>query len=339
MLLGSLSKPVITCLGPTLIKTVVSNMVAKGRPNDDAETRQYAVRSVVDIIKTIGLKEIEPDIVREIIDQMYKATHDYAIDKRGDVGSWVREEAMRSLNILLYELFYVCDKEVLHEILPIDSHKDFFIKHIGTILQQLMEKIDKIRQVAGQILQSFFITFKDDLPDFPEKDTLLTLLIYSEEGKEERTLDSTYLDSRGYLGAKFGYKPWRNPSFVFQQVVSLFDSPNFSKSLFTGIVSSAGGLTESTVKYSLDVLIKYISNLNGTDNEVEKKTQFLNLLNDIFDENLKDERITIPLMKTLESLIRTTYFSHSEYSEQFLRMHELCFKEVSKCKNITKYIT
>lgn len=339
MLLGSLSKSIITVMQEKILKTLISNMVPKGKPNDDPESRQFAVRSTIDILQTLGLDNVDPSIIKSAIDQILKAVHDYAIDKRGDVGSWVREEAMRSLNMLIYELFYHCDKEVLNQVIPIDAHKDFFMNYIGTILQQLMEKIDRVRQVAGQVLQSFLVTFKDDLPDFEEKDTLLTLFIYSEEGAEENTLDSTFLDSRGYLKAKFSYKPWRNPSFVFQQVVSLFNSKNFSRYLFTGIVSSSGGLTESTVKNSLEVLIKYISNMNGTDTEVESKNEFLNYFNDIFEEYLKDERVTVPLMKTLESLIRTTYFEGSEYSEQFVRMHSLIQKENFKSRNIPKLIT
>jgi len=30
--------------------------------------------------------------------------NDYALDRRGDVGSWVREEAMRTLTILIQNL-------------------------------------------------------------------------------------------------------------------------------------------------------------------------------------------------------------------------------------------
>jgi len=270
MLMGSLSKPIISKIQEKLLKTLIGNMIPQGKPNDDAESRQYAVRSIIDVFKTLTLEAVDPVIIQSAIEHMFKAIQDYAIDKRGDVGSWVREEAMRSLNILIFELFYNCEKSVLQKVIPKNYQKDFLLKYIGTILQQLMEKIDRIRQVAGQILQSFLITFKNDLPNFQEKDTLLTLFIYSEEGKDENTLDSTYLDSRGYLNVALHHKAWRNPSFVFKQVVSLFDSVNFSKFIFTGIISSAGGLTESTVKHSLEVLIKYISNLNGNANEVEK---------------------------------------------------------------------
>lgn len=339
MIFGSLSRSVILCMQQKLLKTVMSNMVAHSRPNEDAESRKYAVRSQIDMMITLGLESVDPAIIRDTLEQLYRAIEDYAVDKRGDVGSWVREEAMRSLNILIYQLFYKYDKGLLNAIIPEENQTAFLIKFIGVILQQLMEKIDKIRQVAGQILQSFLITFQNDLPDFPEKDTLMVVFVYSDEGTEENTLDSAYLDTRGYLGAKFHYKPWRNPNFVFPQVVSLFDSSNFAKYLFTGIVSSSGGLTESTVKSSLDVLIKYIANLKGQENEISKKKEFLTLFNDIFEENLKEERITVPLMKTMESLLRTTYFTTPELSDELLRMHGLCAKEVTKTKNIMKLIT
>jgi len=35
---------------------------------------------------------------------LYKAINDYAVDRRGDVGSWVREEAMRTITALIQNL-------------------------------------------------------------------------------------------------------------------------------------------------------------------------------------------------------------------------------------------
>lgn len=330
MLFGGLSKSMLKLLHKTILKSVLSNMVPKDKPNDDAETRKYAVRSQIDMMITLGFDSLEPSLIKEAIDYMYRAIDDYALDKRGDVGSWVREEAMRSLNMLIYQLFYKTNQETRNAVVPDSERQAFFIKYIGAILQQLMEKIDKIRQVAGQVLQSFFKTFDSDMFEFEEKDLLYVIFVISDEGVEENTLDSTYLDTRGYLNAKFNYKPWRNPSFVFPQISQLFESKNFSKNILTGIVSSSGGLTESTLKSSLDVLIKYLFNLKGKSTEIEEKSQFMKMFNQIFTDSLKVERITVPLMKTMESLLRTTYLSHEELNEDFAKLHELCVKEVSK---------
>lgn len=336
MKFGGLSRSILLLIQNSILKTVLSNMVPKDKPNDDAETRKYAVRSQIDMMITLGFDSLDPLFIREAIEYMYRAIDDYALDKRGDVGSWVREEAMRSLNMLIYELFYKWSIETRRSVIPDSEHQAFFIKYIGAILQQLMEKIDKIRQVAGQILQSFFKTFDSELFNFEEKDLLLVIFVFSDEGVEENTLDSAYLDNRGYLNAKFNYKPWRNPSFVFPQISQLFESKNFAKSILTGIVSSSGGLTESTLKSSLDVLIKHLSNLKGKSNELENKSQFMKMFNQIFNDNLKVERITVPLMKTMESLLRTTYLSHEELDEDFFKLHELWVKEVSK-KNFSNF--
>jgi hypothetical protein len=61
-------------------------------------------------------------------------------------------------------------------------------------------------------------------------------------------------------------------------------------------------------------------------------------LNTIFEENLKEERITVPLMKTIESLLATNYLNHQELNDEFLTMHGLCTQEIKKTRNISKLI-
>ena len=73
------------------------NCLPKGKASDDAETRKAATSSLSRIIKTLGVKEIGIDYVSQAIEVFYKALEDYAIDRRGDVGSWTREEAMPAL--------------------------------------------------------------------------------------------------------------------------------------------------------------------------------------------------------------------------------------------------
>ena len=92
------------------------------------------------MMRTLGLESIDNSIIKETIDNMYKAINDYALDKHGDVGSWVREEVMGSLNILIDQLFHNYKPELLYNIILKDAR------------ERLVEKIDKIRQVAGQML-------------------------------------------------------------------------------------------------------------------------------------------------------------------------------------------
>ena len=41
------------------------------------------------------------ELLSVAIDTMYEALKDYQLDRRGDVGSWVREETMVSLTTLV----------------------------------------------------------------------------------------------------------------------------------------------------------------------------------------------------------------------------------------------
>ncbi len=83
-----------------LIFTLTSNCLPKGKESDDAETRKQAIKSVGQVIQSIGLEGIDPKSLHQIVETLFKAIEDYAVDRRGDVGSWVREEAMRTLTLI-----------------------------------------------------------------------------------------------------------------------------------------------------------------------------------------------------------------------------------------------
>ena len=67
------------------------------------------------------------------------------------MGSWVREEAMIALNDFIYLIF---SREDFNNVkIAIGAHQhEFYQRFIGALLQQLCEKIDKVREVAGRTL-------------------------------------------------------------------------------------------------------------------------------------------------------------------------------------------
>ena len=77
-----------------------------------------------------------------------------------------------------------------------------------------------------------------------------------------------------------GYLPWRSGEFVFDQILPFFDSEAYSLAIFKGLVTSSGGLTESTLKASSKTLFKYLSDMKGN---VDSKSRFLNKLITIFE--------------------------------------------------------
>ena len=120
---------------------------------------------------------------------------------------------------------------------------------------------------------------------------------------------------------------------MFEQLKPFFDSPNYSLSIFKGLVTSSGGLTESTLKASSKTLFTYVSAMKG---KIEQKSSFVQKLATVFEQNLKDDRVTVPLMKTFEMLLQSDYLEEDELTKDLALIHGLCVKECNKSKNIVK---
>ena len=97
MAFGNLSQSLLESLKDEVISTLIKNAIPKKIEADDAETRKQAVRSLVTVVGKLGIKSISVEQRNSILDTIYSGFDDYAIDKRGDVGSWVRQESMIQL--------------------------------------------------------------------------------------------------------------------------------------------------------------------------------------------------------------------------------------------------
>ena len=95
------------------------------------------------------------------------------------------------------------------------------------------------------------------------------------EGVEDGGAIETHIHDEG-----IGYLPWRSGDFVFDQIAPFFDSETYSLAIMKGLVTSSGGLTESTLKASSKTLFKYLSDMKGN---VGRKSHFLNKLITIYE--------------------------------------------------------
>lgn len=101
MAFGVLSKALYQALSPDIFDSLLKNTVPKGKESDDAETRKMAVQSLMQAVDTCGLKSLDHQLLKSVLENLYQGLNDYQIDRRGDVGSWVREEAMQSLKTMI----------------------------------------------------------------------------------------------------------------------------------------------------------------------------------------------------------------------------------------------
>ncbi len=71
---------------------------------------------------------------------------DYSIDSRGDVGSWIREASIEAS----FEIESIAAAST-----PEYLSKDLTSQVFSQILRQSVEKIDKVRLVAGRVVVEF----------------------------------------------------------------------------------------------------------------------------------------------------------------------------------------
>lgn len=138
-------------------------------------------------------KQLGSVIKEQVMDVLLKALDDYAIDNRGDVGSWVRESAMDALKrcsfLLCLETNGEWTKRELEEVSgDTDSSglttarsgpffdEELMVKVVGGLAKQAVEKIDRVRDVAGRVLQNLLYSDQMNLDQIPHKRALEHLI-------------------------------------------------------------------------------------------------------------------------------------------------------------------
>ena len=71
---------------------------------------------------------------------------------------------------------------------------------------------------------------------------------------------------------------------------------------------------------------------------IKQKRVFIKKFNTISETHLKDDRIMVPLLKTIETLLNTDYLADDELQEDIMEIHRLAVAECNKSKNIVKLL-
>jgi len=179
---------------------------------------------------------------------------DYTTDKRGDIGSMVREASMYSMANMLKLL---AKKSKSSPDYPVKISSETVSRCVCLILQQLVEKIDRTRLIAGSILQDLVDNSLSDLPSFAgvekvkeifnkeniqkllqaEQDRLENNFSLSEEMKGKNfasisTQQTTFEDVNLANMEGFVYY-WNLPHCVYPTIIPLLKAPEFSYYIVT----------------------------------------------------------------------------------------------------------
>lgn len=157
------------CLPNTFIPTaalssVLDSLLACSKIQPDGsmkhpEARRNAARALKELLVSFGFRDqgIAPSYADPIFVAMFASLEDYTTDNRGDIGSWVREAAIATMETL------VLSARSAGLLQP-----NRLAEAISKLVKQLAEKMDRIREAAGMTLQrlienkllrSFFFVF------------------------------------------------------------------------------------------------------------------------------------------------------------------------------------
>ncbi|XP_006886364.1 PREDICTED: tubulin-specific chaperone D [Elephantulus edwardii] len=277
-----------------------------------AEARRDGLMAIARICQTVGVSSDSiPDqsLCKENVPQIYSTLlscmADYTTDSRGDVGTWVREAAMTSL----LEVTLLLGRN-RPELIPADTCEQV----LCCVAQQASEKIDRVRAHAGSVLLTLLHFDSPPLPYVPHREELELIFPRSEVSSVN----------------------WSAPSQAFPRITKLLALPAFRYHVLLGLAVSTGGLTESTVRHATQSLCEYVKSIQE---DPQAMGYFSETLLQIFRDNLLNDRVSVPLLKTLDQLLANGCFDvyMAEEDPPFaMKLLALCKEEIRKSKDVHK---
>ncbi|XP_021566886.1 tubulin-specific chaperone D [Carlito syrichta] len=276
-----------------------------------AESRRDGLKAIARICQTVGVKAGAPDeaVCKENASEIYCSllgcVHDYTTDSRGDVGAWVREAAMTSLTDLTL---------LLGRSQPglIEAH--ICERVMCCVAQQASEKIDRFRAHA---MNMFLMLLHFDSPPIPH---------VPHRGELEKLFPRSDMASVN----------WNASSQAFPRITQLLGLPAYRYHVLLGLVVSVGGLTESTVRHSSQSLFEYMKKIQS---DPQALGNFSRTLLQVFEDNLLNDRVSVPLLRTLNQMLANGCFDifTTEEDHPFcVKLLALCKEEIKKSKDIQK---
>uniref|UniRef100_A0A8C2EJG1 Tubulin-specific chaperone D n=1 Tax=Cyprinus carpio TaxID=7962 RepID=A0A8C2EJG1_CYPCA len=279
------------------------------------EARRDAATAMSQVCVAVGVcAQGSPDRVlcegniRPVYEALLGCMNDYSMDSRGDVGAWVRAAAMSSLMDVTL-LVVASAPELLSS--------DLVQRMMCCLVQQAAEKIDRYRAHAGTVFLRLLHSTDPAVPHVPHREELLSIFP-PETGNSLN---------------------WNAASQAFPHITQLLRLHQYQYHTLLGLTVSVGGLTESTVRYSSQSLFEY---LKGIQQDATVLQQFGDTLLCIFRDNLRNDRVSVPLLKMVDQILANGCFElfTSEESHPFcVELLALCKEEIKKSKDVQKLLS
>ncbi|KAI0632121.1 TBCD protein [Trametes polyzona] len=296
-------------------------MVDRKSGSQNVEARRNAFESMPQILDNVSsalTQNLSPEAVREMTDALLDGLTDYTSDERGDVGSWVRMACVKGLAAFIQTLFArAASLPAFSSYLPPDQYHNA----IGGILKQGVERLDNVRQQAGD---SFVTLLLLPLPpvEHPER-----WRIHGQAKMKE-----LFLSENESVG-------WNVGNWLFPRAVQLLDYERYREQLLTGIILSTSTKTDSTQRPVATALVNYALQLPIVTDEPDHYDQ-RSLARDLVDQAQKhvtSNNVVIPVLQTVNVLLEADAFEELPRDPDGLQtlrsLLALVTRNVSRLKN------
>lgn len=229
---------------------------------------------------------------------------DYTVDRRGDVGAWVREAALTGIELFTLKLLSWDSSKIPPSIVG---------QFMPCLAQQAVEKIDRTRGHAGRIFHTILHAKSSEgntVPGIRAREQLLEIFPENCDVK------------------------WAVESETFPMFVKMLRLKEYSERMLLGLVVSVGGLTERLVKNSSQSLFNELNSMSS-----EEIKLFCSNILSLFNAFQKNDRVTLPFLKFLDQVFTSSCLDSvlQDPNSGFpLDLLLLCKNELVKCGDPNK---
>ncbi|KAF8635864.1 hypothetical protein AX15_000054 [Amanita polypyramis BW_CC] len=290
----------------------------------DVEARRTCYQAMTKIVTTVAphLKDrISARHCQALFRAMLGGLNDYTNDERGDVGSWIRITCIKGLSSTLEILFAIADiAQDLTDYLP----PDLFKSAIAGILKQGLERLDNVRQVAGECF----------VP-------LLNLPPPVAPHAERWMLPGKHM-IEGLLLGEAEPRNWSDGSWFFPKAVRFLEIADYRDEVLSGIVMSMGSKTDSIQRPMTNSLIAYVKNLPtaACTNGAFDVISLIDSLTELARRNFSNNNIVVPIFQTFNILLENNTIQrlsqHPSGLQSLQAVLEIVMRNISRIKSIAR---
>jgi hypothetical protein len=201
----------------------------------------------------------------------------------------------------------------------------------------MVEKINKVRGVAGELFEAVVSCALPDVPHLPHHRELKQLVV-DLEAKAVAALPAEVANLQPEVHVS--HIGWSTPELLEELLPRLLALQSYTYPVMDGMVLSVGGLTESIVRFSSAGLLEYLGAFQEDEDEDAGNAGLVHAFEVMLQlMQGRDARVIIPVFKTFELLFNNCIFDllPTEAQEGLgLRLHAAVLQEIRGCKDITK---